>query len=87
MRRRRDDKIEEPPPELKKTAVSYNKAGAYAAGSPFGRGLPPVPSTSVPFLITRILSGGELMVVPKKSVRNLLPAAPYVKLRSRWCRR
>jgi hypothetical protein len=37
---------------------------------PFGRGRPPVPSISVPFLMTRISSAGELMVV-SKSVRNL----------------
>ncbi len=35
-----------------------------------GRGRPPVPSISVPFLMTRISSAGELMVV-SKSVRNL----------------
>ena len=32
---------------------------------PFERGLPPVPSISVPFLMTRIPSGEELMVVSK----------------------
>ena len=32
---------------------------------PFGRGLLPVPSISVPFLMTRISSKGELIVVSK----------------------
>jgi hypothetical protein len=38
---------------------------------PFGRGMPPVPSISVPFLMTRIPSVGDLMVVSEKSVSNL----------------
>ena len=40
---------------------------------PFGRGLPPLPSISVPFLMTRIPSGGELMVVSKNPFATYYP--------------
>ena len=40
---------------------------------PFGRGLRPVPSISVPFLITSIPSEGELMVVSKNLLATYYP--------------
>jgi hypothetical protein len=42
----------------------------------FGRDLPPVPSISVPFLMTRISSGEELMVVSQDPFATYYPWLP-----------